>query len=635
MRIISAIQNLTVFLFAIILSSQTSAQQATPTQNRGKWGYKWKDSTWLVKPKFKVALAFSEGFGVVANGNKWGIVDMNGKYLVKPQYSKINSFSEDRAAVLITNEDEQTQNWGFLNTSGELIIEPKYKRVESFKKGKSLVSFYSDEGTEQYYINVDGKRLSPDFRTMTRINPKIWLITNLRSGGNKLYGYLNEDGTKYTEWYLNNFNPFADREPVCLPSKPKEPLVPGNVYQGNVNRKLWAFRNSDGKIISPWYHEYGRFQKGYGTFRVNYRWGIIDSTFTTLCQPIFDEILHLGTFGNDYYFKASNEYRKWYACDKNGKKTGTLPYENIEKYNDSLLIGTHTQEFKGKTLIQKVLFNLKGQTKSSWYNEIHPAKNGKIRVEVSREWLENGKVHFGNFYNYLYSDDFSLSTNWRRILYFECDKLKSNFLALKDSLQHKSRTLFSAESLNYQNKFDRQIHFDDQNKTISFRGFDNGSGYTIWATKHGNQIKFGYRNSQYSIVTDCKFDAAYGFHDGKAIVMVNGKFGVISNSGNYLIQPKYELLGSFGGDLAPYFNGEKWGYLNSKGQHVIAPLFEEASSFEDGLAIVKKDGFWGIIDNIGNFKLEPSMARPPEFEANGTIKIHDPSKGWIPFKIIN
>ena len=51
------------------------------------------------------------------------------------------------------------------------------------------------------------------------------------------------------------------------------------------------------------------------------------------------------------------------------------------------------------------------------------------------------------------------------------------------------------------------------------------------------------------LVIEPQFDSARNFHHGVAVVIVDGKYGVIDKSGKFIIEPQYEYLGDCGNGL--------------------------------------------------------------------------------------
>lgn len=132
---------------------------------------------------------------------------------------------------------------------------------------------------------------------------------------------------------------------------------------------------------------------------------------------------------------------------------------------------------------------------------------------------------------------------------------------------------------------------------------------------------------------------AANFHNGKAAVCKDGKWGILTADGSYAVSPQYDGIaldmygrhtggmlyalqsggqytlvtpaGEIGkvadidiatdGDWFAYKDANGlWGYKNSKGETVIEPAFVEAKGFSNGYGAVKNaDGLWGFVNEKG------------------------------------
>jgi hypothetical protein len=120
-------------------------------------------------------------------------------------------------------------------------------------------------------------------------------------------------------------------------------------------------------------------------------------------------------------------------------------------------------------------------------------------------------------------------------------------------------------------------------------------------------------------------------------IVEQGKWGLIDETGQVLVPPKYDDLGHLSGralvgrvprvvsdalrllragpvrhDLVRARLGKKWGFVGHGGD--IAPRFDDAGTFgTDGLAQVKVGGRWGYIDRTGRIVIDPQFNYAEEF----------------------
>ena len=77
-----------------------------------------------------------------------------------------------------------------------------------------------------------------------------------------------------------------------------------------------------------------------------------------------------------------------------------------------------------------------------------------------------------------------------------------------------------------------------------------------------------------------------------ALVKKDGKFGYISKTGEFVIQPKFKVAKNFSEGLAAAEDNKKWGFINPKGDWVISATYDDAKYFNDGICVVAKDKKW-------------------------------------------
>lgn len=129
--------------------------------------------------------------------------------------------------------------------------------------------------------------------------------------------------------------------------------------------------------------------------------------------------------------------------------------------------------------------------------------------------------------------------------------------------------------------------------------------------------KYGYVNKKGKIVITPKFDKAWQFQDGLALVQWGKKWGYIDLTGNFAIKPIYDEAWGFSDGLAKVQKNGKVGFINTKGKVVIPIKYDNSYHwFDDGLTAVSNKGKWGIINTKGKFitALEYDYATSPSGE---------------------
>lgn len=111
-------------------------------------------------------------------------------------------------------------------------------------------------------------------------------------------------------------------------------------------------------------------------------------------------------------------------------------------------------------------------------------------------------------------------------------------------------------------------------------------------------------------------------------------YGMLSVTGEVVIEPKYEYLDLFFDEgLARFEDHGLWGFVNTSGEEVISAQYDDANNFTEGLAAVKVDGLWGFVDESGEMVIEPQFEGVEDgFHFDRCIIDEDSQKGLIDTK---
>ncbi|MBO9700347.1 MAG: WG repeat-containing protein [Sporocytophaga sp.] len=188
-------------------------------------------------------------------------------------------------------------------------------------------------------------------------------------------------------------------------------------------------------------------------------------------------------------------------------------------------------------------------------------------------------------------------------------------------------------------------------------------------TMFGHSLKivggrWGYLNTKGKMFIDPKFEYASDFINGKAIISIDKKYGVIDSLGKYVIEPKYgfigwlpeskhrffqlqeikkleglidgngkvllkteyENVGEVNENLIPVKKDGLWGFCSLDGNLVIESAYAEVNGFNEGLSAVKSNGLWGYINSGGQYVIAPAYSSAGNF-SEGIAPVKDRS-GW-------
>lgn len=624
-------------------------QDLTPKQKKKKWGFVNSKNEWVIKPKFTEVKKFTEGLACVRIKKKWGFINAEGKKVIPFKYSAAQSFENGYASVRSlaplagnTRESNNQYKWGFINKSGQLIVSYLFKQVKSFdNKERALVQLFEMKNNEFFWINPNGKSISPPFIKKEKIGTN-YKIENTRNDGLKVYRYIKPNGTPITEWYLNSFSLEDTLIKVWLPSKTTNDTIQEQAFKGNAKKKLCAYINKEGNVISGWYSEIKPFLKGHAPVRHHHLYGFIDSNFILIKKPTYRELSLL----QKEIYKGQVEYGKTALLNYKGKELSSYCFD-FEQYQDSLFLGKHQLKSSYRNEVKYAVFDRLGHQKTSWYNKINGIFNGIIRVEDERTSYETDRgLEYAYFYSYVNLKTGELITTWRPSLSTYWDKTKDkedsilSYLYLTENVYHLEQDFF-------QTLFIKEFEYLKKEQTINFSGGDFHNGMALVAKKgkkitkeiNGvlvtrNETLYGYIDWYGDLVIPYRYKEAAAFRDEYAVVSDGKKYGAISSKGKKVVSNSHLILGAYGSGLFPVVNEKGlWGYINRKNRMQIKPQFDNVMPFSYGYASIKKGRHWGLIDVMGNELMGFDYNKPIEILSPQKIKYLKSGVGYVELKI--
>ncbi len=162
--------------------------------------------------------------------------------------------------------------------------------------------------------------------------------------------------------------------------------------------------------------------------------------------------------------------------------------------------------------------------------------------------------------------------------------------------------------------------------------YENAPGVYPAIQVKDNKNVYGYINTQGQFVIPPNFDSASDFHDGIAIVTMDGKYLAIDKNGSILYYSDNPIRDfHHGAAVISRYSGEEtlYGYIDTKGKEMIKPMFQYASDFnKDNTAYVYSgQGKYDQIDLTGKtlktFELDSKYT--PESIEDGYLIYYDSS----------
>ena len=137
---------------------------------------------------------------------------------------------------------------------------------------------------------------------------------------------------------------------------------------------------------------------------------------------------------------------------------------------------------------------------------------------------------------------------------------------------------------------------------ISSYGFYDGT-----APACGEGRKWGYIDTEGSVVIPFQFDDAGFMRDGLAGASLGRHWGGINSSGEWLFEPTHRYVAYFSDHLLRFMDDLKWGLIDTLGNIVVPATYQRLNDHEHGFARTTLGNRWGIITAEGETVIEPTF----------------------------
>ncbi len=91
------------------------------------------------------------------------------------------------------------------------------------------------------------------------------------------------------------------------------------------------------------------------------------------------------------------------------------------------------------------------------------------------------------------------------------------------------------------------------------------------------------------------------------------KFTFIDKTGRIITRSRFRNARNFSEGVAPVQVGELWGFIDKNASMVIAPKFEDAQPFSSGLTRIQVHGLYGYAEKTGSIKINPRYKYAEDF----------------------
>jgi hypothetical protein len=170
----------------------------------------------------------------------------------------------------------------------------------------------------------------------------------------------------------------------------------------------------------------------------------------------------------------------------------------------------------------------------------------------------------------------------------------------------------------------QELTFDLQ---TSFK-YDETYGYLDGVAAVLLDGKGGFIDKYGTVVVPLQYDDVSEFHEGKALVTKDNITAIIDRAGNVLatVPGTHQVATRFSDDGLAAILGTNglYGFVSTEGTIVVPEIYPAVSPFSEGLAAVQnEDGYWGVIDTAGEIVIDYQYASSPHLFVNGITIVTD------------
>ncbi len=547
-------------------------------QKDGKYGYVRTDGSIIAEPSFEKAWSFDDGLAPIEVNGKWGFIDESGKVVIAPQYDERTYFSEGLAVIKKNNK------YGYIDLAGNTVIEPAYEYAQAFKNGLGMIKLNGKYG----FINARGEMvIAPELEAVksSALYNGAWQKDFAVATLNGAQGIIDVTG----RW--------------VLPPKYSEVRLFLNMASSR--------QEVDGEVLA----EFEVLPGGCGLISQNGR---------IVAQPVFKKI-----------FKFSNGLA---AAQEASGKCGYINLDGewaLAPQYDGI------SDFKGELALvrskdRKYVINKEGKEVGDKFKILANNLNGKDYVIPDRYVIaRNGKwgLFDGNLTEIL-PVEFDSMELWGPTELIEVEKDGKYGLIDKNGKE--------ILPIKY-----KQFNAVREDKPLAEIGEDWGTNegainaegkwivppvytrcyvYSDVITVEKDNLK-GLLDLEGNEIFPCSLEQIGSFYNSSmTTARKDGKYGVLSNKGEWIIKPEFEGIEVPAEGLAAARKDNKWGFVNLQGEWVIEPTWKgiEGDKFTNGVAVaVDESAKSVIIDRTGKALTKPAS----------TVRLYDAKDGMRLIKV--
>ncbi|MFA7335652.1 MAG: WG repeat-containing protein [Candidatus Obscuribacterales bacterium] len=566
--------------------------------------------------------------------NRTGYIDKNGRLVISPKYQSGEPFQGGLAKVDCVAPIGQGSDYvsGYINRSGQLLGEHTYKTAWDFSNGLAIVeTIGKTEGdTEWGFIDKSGKELMGHWTEVANYSGKIAGVRD-RNG---LWGFVDRQGKLISPYQF---------------------LFVGHDFTNHLNfvKTKDGFGYVDEKghwIIAPKFADADEFSEGLAPAAVAVSEDEIVTKLASLQKWRCSFLDPTGkAIASGFY--AARHFSEGLAAVRTGTKWGYI--------NEKGELAIHATFDKALDFSQGLAAVLIGER----WGFIDKKGNFKIQPTfLARDFANDSQTvpqKFSEGVSIAPSPDYFwrfIGTDGKQVFHLE-SRMIANLKPIVEGFSEGLAVLKDDTNYHY-GYIDHQGKYKIPPKLEEAASFSEGYAavgvvsskiplidverfeLSKWSSDQPKP-KFGFIDRTGKFVVQPRYDKVGSFHEGLAAVgcgehvknmdgepgsirisrtfpdtEMQAKWGFIDCTGKEIIDLKYSAARDFSEGLAPVKSGTKWGFIDKQGKFAIRPQFEFAAPFSNGLSAVSIDGKYGFIDNKGTQIIEPRYSLAGSF-SNG------------------
>jgi hypothetical protein len=545
-----------------------------------------RDGSAAVAPRYDWVDKFYEGRALVRSNGLYGYIDTAGKVIAEPQYETAGTYSGGLAEVSVDGKS------GLIDLEGHMVLEPRFARAHPY----TADVFWVNDGRRRYQGRPGAAEL---------VGREVVTVTDDIEADGK-WGLIARSG----EWVRR-----PDFAGIGTFDREDRSLVRVKAEAG------WGVIKPDGSwLIEPQFESLGHLYNGLAPAYIGGKSGFIDRTGKFVIPAKFDRA---GYFESDGLSLASVE-KKWGLIDRSGAWVIEPQYDVISRPRGKTIFWVRIGEKfgaidrSGKLIVEPRFSQTAGLCDDGWAIGFDNGKQRAVPSAGMQLVMPNGELFGSNC-----KDAFQLEVNGKFGL---VDRTLNPLTEVRfdriDGFWNGAAIAKIDGKLGYLNPDGSWLiepQFDDAGNFVgdyAIAGLGGRYGCirrnSAWAIEPQfedkgfncevmlRKAKSDQLDPRGTLTIDPRIRKVGFLTDGFYTVKVDGKFGVVNDGWNWLIEPRWRSYGRFvdEGLRAAKFD-DKWGFIDASGALIIEDNYDSFSFFSRGIAWVQSGSSWCAIDKHG------------------------------------